>query len=280
MHPLRFYGVGLAALVLAAPVLAEEPVRGDPIEVPYRLTVAKHILVRAKINGKGPFNFILDTGAPALFVSTKVGKKLGVEPDKMGWGTFDTFEMEGGLVIKKARGRIADPPQLEGMNALGLAGCELHGVIGYEVLARYRIDIDLTSDKLTFTALNWMPKAPVSIAGKGGDSLGFSAEMAKTLAKIMGRKTIPDMAPRGYLGVELVDKDEIITIVAVLDGSPAAKAGLKPGDRLVKFQDRTIVNVEDVRRFADKLQPGETVKLTVQRGGEKRDFSLKTGEGL
>ena len=30
------------------------------------MTTFQHVLVRAKINGKGPFNFILDTGAPAL----------------------------------------------------------------------------------------------------------------------------------------------------------------------------------------------------------------------
>src|SRR5438270_9015267 len=169
----------LTALCLVSAAEARAPVPGKAaprsFEVPYRLTVPKHILVRAKINGKGPFNFILDTGAPALFVSTKACKKLGVEPDKTGWGTFDTFEMEGGLVIKKARARIDDPPQLEGMNALGLAGCELHGVIGYDLLARYRIDIDFTSDKLTFTPLNWTPKPPMSVGGKGGGGLDFSA---------------------------------------------------------------------------------------------------------
>src|SRR5438093_4132853 len=116
-------------LGLAPSLLADEDKKPEATtyNVPYRLTATQHVLVRAKINGKGPFNFILDTGAPALFVSTKACKKLGVEPDKTGWGTFDTFEMEGGLVIKKARARIDDPPQLDGMNALGLAGCELHG---------------------------------------------------------------------------------------------------------------------------------------------------------
>jgi membrane-associated protease RseP (regulator of RpoE activity) len=280
MRPLWFSSVGLAALCLASPVVAQEPVKAAPVEVPYRLTVPKHILVRAKINGKGPFNFILDTGAPALFVSTKACKTLGVEPDRTGWGTFDTFEIEGGVVLKKARGRIDDPPQLEGMNALGLAGCELHGVIGYDILARYRIDIDFTRDKLTWTPLDWQPMPPKGLGGKAGNSLDFSANLAKVLGGLLGRKMNPDTAPRGYLGLELIDKDEIITVVAVLDGSPAAKAGLKSGDRLVKFQDRTILNVEDVRRFAEKLQPGETVKLTVQRGGEKRDLTFKTGEGL
>ncbi len=62
----------LAALCLTPTAWADEPARPESIEVPYRLTVPKHILVRAKINGKGPYNFILDTGAPALFVSTKV----------------------------------------------------------------------------------------------------------------------------------------------------------------------------------------------------------------
>src|SRR5262249_61489440 len=99
-------------------------------------TELKHIVVRARINGKGPYHFILDTGAPALFVSTTLCKKLGVEPGKDRWGTFDRFEVEGGVVIEKAEGQIADPFQLEGMNRMGLAGVELHRVIGYNLLAR------------------------------------------------------------------------------------------------------------------------------------------------
>ena len=47
-------------------------------DVPYRMTNFNHVMVRAKINGKGPFNFIIDTGAPLLYVSTAVGKKLGL----------------------------------------------------------------------------------------------------------------------------------------------------------------------------------------------------------
>src|SRR5438445_253728 len=95
--------------------------------VPYRLTDTNHVLVRVKINGKGPYNFVLDTGAPALFVSTAICKKQGIKSDKDKWGTFDRFEIEGGVVLTNLRGRVEDPFQLEGMNALGLAGVELHG---------------------------------------------------------------------------------------------------------------------------------------------------------
>src|SRR5215813_7309941 len=119
--------------LLAPPVSADEPKKAEleSVEVPYRLTIPKHILVRAKINGKGPYNFLLDTGAPALFVAVSVCKKLGVEPNRNGWGTFDRFEIEGGVVLEKARGRVETRFQLEGMNGLGLGGAEVHGLIGY-----------------------------------------------------------------------------------------------------------------------------------------------------
>src|SRR5947209_17519052 len=105
------------ALGLAPPARAAEKPRVAPtsFQVPYRLTVPKHLLVRAKLNGKGPFNFILDTGAPALFVATAAAKKVGVEPDATGWGVFDRVEVEGGVVLPHVKARIEDPFQLEGM---------------------------------------------------------------------------------------------------------------------------------------------------------------------
>ena len=53
-----------------------------------------------------------------------------------------------------------------------------------------------------------------------------------------------------------------------------------PGDRLKKIQGRTVLNVEDVERFARRLKPGDEVKLTVERGGETKTITFKTAEGL
>src|SRR5262249_52747666 len=66
--------------------------------VPFRLSDVKHVVVRVKINGKGPFNFIVDTGAPAVFVGVETAKEIGVNIDgKEGKDhTFDSFEIEGG----------------------------------------------------------------------------------------------------------------------------------------------------------------------------------------
>ena len=89
-------------------------------------TMTQHIMVRAKINGKGPFNFIIDSGAPLVFVNTAVGKKLGLEVDPdTNAATLDRLEIEGGVVLKKLKVRVETPFQLEGMNGMGLAGAEL-----------------------------------------------------------------------------------------------------------------------------------------------------------
>src|SRR5437764_15111452 len=105
-------------LGLAPSLLADEDKKPEATtyNVPYRLTTTQHVLVRAKINGKGPFNFILDTGAPALFVAKKTAEAAGVTADKRGWATFDRFEVEGGVVVESAKGRADDLFQLEGMN--------------------------------------------------------------------------------------------------------------------------------------------------------------------
>ena len=97
------------ALLAASAMVAAEPAKEKSYEVPYRLTLPKHLMVRAKINGKGPFNFILDTGAPALFFTEAVAARAGVKADEKGWGECERFELEGGLVIPKARGRIDTP---------------------------------------------------------------------------------------------------------------------------------------------------------------------------
>src|SRR5215217_761403 len=80
--------------------------------VPYRLSDVKHVVVRVKINGKGPFNFIVDTGAPAVYVGTEVAKKLDLKTDEDGkWDTLDTLEIEGGPKLTKFKVRVEDPFQ-------------------------------------------------------------------------------------------------------------------------------------------------------------------------
>jgi hypothetical protein len=258
--------------------------KAEPIEIPFRLTVPKHIMIRAKINNKGPFNFILDTGAPALFVATSVGDKLGVKADpKTGWTTFDRLEIEGGLVIEKAKGIVQTPFQLEGMNGMGLAGAELHGMIGYNIIARYRMEIDFTKDKMLWTPLDWTPELPMRAGGgKGGaGGLEMMGGIMKGLGGLMGRKATPDYVLRPTLGIELgEEKGEIVRVLGVLTDGPAHKAGLQKNDTIAKVKGRTVTNIADIERHLGKTKKGDKVELNIERGGEKKTITLEAGEGL
>ncbi len=251
-----------------------------PIQVPYQLTDTKHVRVRVKLNGKGPFNFILDTGAPAAFVTKAVAKAAGLTPDEKGWAPVKTFAVEGGLNVDKARVRVDDLFQLEGINGLGLAGVELHGVIGYDILARYRITFDFTSDKLTVVPLDFIPPAIIGIGGKGQGGLEVLGPLMKTLAAFMGIKPNYEAKPRGQVGIEVEEKDNGVFVKAVLAGSPAETAGLKVGDKLLSVKDRSIDAARDLSKRLDKLAAGTNVKFKIQRGEETSTLTVELGKGI
>lgn len=274
---------GLAMLALVPPSAADPAtsVTRKEFRVPYRLTNTNHVLVRVKFNGKGPYNFILDTGAPALFVSTALSRKLGVEADADGWGSFPHFEIEGGVEINPARGRVEDPFQLEGMNGLGLAGAELHGIIGYNILARYRLDFDFTDHKMGWRALDYEPPPPVGL-GAGGSGTGMDAlgGVMKLLGGLLGKKTEPKIILRGFLGVLMEDKNGTVIVTAILPKSPASASGLQVGDQVQQVQSRDIQSTRDVHRLTAALQPEESATWTVKRGDTTQTIRIKAGRGL
>jgi hypothetical protein len=275
----------ILAVLLASftpPLWAGEikPSASNTYQVPYRLTSTNHVLVRVKINGKGPYHFIVDTGAPALFVSTAVCRKLNIQPNERGWGTFERFDIEGGIVLTKVRGRVEDPFQLEGMNGLGLAGAELHGIIGYSLLARFRVEFDFTKDKMRWTALNFEPAAPQGLDGNSMSGMEVIGGLMKMLGAILGKNPEQQVVLRGFLGIGLEETGNKVIVKSVLAGSPAFIAGLQAGDRISSFQGKAVQSMADVQGLAAKLAPDEVATLTVKRGSETQTLRIKAGKGL
>jgi len=278
-----------AAIALAA---ADPPIKpADRYEIPYRLTDTKHVLVRTKLNGKGPYNFILDTGAPAVFVPKKLAKEIGLKLDSKGWGEFESFEIEGGLKVEKATTRVEDLFQLEGMNGLGLAGVELHGVIGYNVLAKFRITYDFTADKLAWIPLEFDPPPVRAIGGGGQGGLELLGPMMKILAGFMGIKPNFDAKPRGFLGFETDERKDGVFVKAVLADGPAAKAGLKPGDKLTAVgvapsgskKKPSMLDIDRPRDLAKafaEAKAGDEAKIEILRGDKAETVLVPFGKGL
>jgi len=287
MH-LRFARLMVAFAVVgylgsATHVHAQERDKAEAVRVPYQLTETKHILVRVKINDKGPFNFIIDTGAPILILGTEAAKKAGIQGDKNKRATFERFEIEGGVVLENAKGFVEDPFQLVGMNKMNLPGVRLDGIIGYTVLAQYRIQYDFTQPHLVWTKLDWTPPSPFGLMDLGGQmpkELASMGALVQFAAAIIGRRPDPEIIQRGFLGVELADDPEGIRVKNVLADSPAAQAGLKAGDRIVLFQDKPVTKIADVQKAAADQPAGTDIKLDVQRGQEKLAVTVKAAKGL
>jgi len=75
----------------------------------------------------------------------------------------------------------------------------------------------------------------------------------------------------GGLGVEIGIRDKVLTVIAPIDGTPADKAGLKAGDKVVKISGdvtRDIKLSEAVKKLRGK--PGTKVEITVFREGEDK----------
>jgi molybdopterin-binding protein len=268
--------------LLPAATLARPP--ADPpasFAIPYRLTDSNHILVRAKINGKGPFNLILDTGAPAVFITKAVAKKAGLDVGDTPVATFKSFELEGGLKVAEVKAAVQDLVQIDGMNGLGLAGVELHGVIGYNVLAQFRITYDFTADKLTFEPLpGFTPRVPGRIAVDKADDIQAMGPMLKMLAALSGMKPNFEIVPRGFVGIEVEDVKGQVVVRKVIADSPAAKAGLKAGDVIQSIKATDIASSEDLAKALAKAGAGTRFRLTVKRGDTTEDLTLELGKGL
>lgn len=280
---LALVGLGLAHVGVAQERGPMPREAAKAIEIPYRLTDTKHVLVRVKLNGQGPFNFIIDTGAPALILQEAIAKKVNAKPDN-GWVTFDKMELEGGLPIADPRGVATDMFQLKGMNAMGLAGVELHGVIGYNILARYRIQYDFNEPKLVWTPVNFDVPAPkrISDADKKGSQGGLEliGELMKFMAAFGGIKPNYAMAPRGFLGAELDPSAKELVVKSVVPDGPAALAGLKAGDRIQTAQSKDVDTPSELLEAVKKLPEGAVLKLKVKRGNDTKEFAITLGKGL
>ena len=99
-------------------------------------------------------------------------------------------------------------------------------------------------------------------------------------------------AEKTYLGISLAAKippsvaahleiDGGAMIIAVFDGSPAAKAGLKEHDIIIKAAGMAVKSPGDLRKALDSRKPSESeeaLALVVRRGPKTLDFKVKPTE--
>jgi predicted aspartyl protease len=132
--------------------------RATKTAVPIRLaSPAKPLLlIDVHLNGRGPFQFAIDTGTSTTAITPQLASELGVANSPIGTGTtagahvdvragnIESFQL-GGAKIDNMTVVVAD--FFEMLSAA--IGAKLDGIVGYNFLRNYKVAIDYPGETLT-----------------------------------------------------------------------------------------------------------------------------------
>lgn len=79
----------------------------------------------------------------------------------------------------------------------------------------------------------------------------------------------------GGLGIEVGMEDGFVRVIAPIDDTPAARAGIEAGDRIIRLDDESVQGM-DLQEAVDKMrgEPGSEITLTIVREGRDAPFEV------
>ncbi len=123
----------------------------------------------------------------------------------------------------------------------------------------------------------------------GGKGIGFAIPINEA-KDIMRQLITRGHVVRGWLGVAIQDitddlaasfgvkEREGVLLADVMQGGPAERAGLRPGDVVVEFGGAPIKEVPDLQRRVARVTPGRATRVTVVRDGKRVPLTVTVGE--
>jgi membrane-associated protease RseP (regulator of RpoE activity) len=272
-----------AALALAAavPAHAADPAGAKdarPVTVPFSLLKTKHIAVMIRVNGRGPYRVIFDTGAPMTVLSNKVAREAGLLKNvpkpafnlfgSGGQVTLKTLEV-GGLRAEDLPAVVMDHPTV---GALAAALGPIEGIVGFPFFARYKMTLDYQAKRMTFVPSGYDPPDVLQ------------AMMASMMGGGGAKGSVKVLAPAAQWGLVAAkdndDDDPGVTLKEVLPGSAAAAAGLRAGDRLLTLDGRWTDSVADLYAAAGHVKANTAVKVVVRRDSKEMTLTVTPAAGL
>jgi hypothetical protein len=267
--------VALATCPSPLPPGAWADTSSKPAAVAFDLLKTKHMVVQIKVNGKGPYRVIFDTGAPVMLLNTKIAKESGLLAKNAKAPLFSLFGSMapvkikmleiGGLKAENVPVMVMDHPSIDLISkVLG----PIEGIVGFPFFARYKMTIDYQAKEMTFVPNGFDPP-----------------DYLETItAALMAPPKPKFMAPTGQWGLRLgkdkADNQAGVNVISVLRESAAERAGIRTGDRLLTVDGRWTDSVVDTYLAAGHVKPGAEAKVLVRRGDQEIEILVKPRLGL
>jgi len=129
-----------------------------------------------------------------------------------------------------------------------------------------------------------------AIISPTGGSIGIGFAVPSDIAvPVIEQLRLYGETRRGWLGVRIQSVSEDIAetlgvpentgalVAGVTPDSPAAKAGIEPGDLILKFDGKEITSMRGLPRIVAQTPIGKTVEVEALRKGEKKTFKVVVG---
>ena len=129
------------------------------------------------------------------------------------------------------------------------------------------------------------------ILSPSGGNIGIGFAIPSNMAKnVMDQLVSGGTVHRGMLGVTVQGINSDIAgslglsevkgalVSAVSEDSPAEKAGVRRGDVITSIDGQAVKDSNSLRNSVSRLKPGSTVGLTLWRGGQEKQVSVRLAE--
>ncbi|MBK8073275.1 MAG: trypsin-like peptidase domain-containing protein [Ramlibacter sp.] len=129
-----------------------------------------------------------------------------------------------------------------------------------------------------------------AIYSRSGGNMGIGFAIPVSTARQVMEGLVRDgQVTRGWIGVEPAELSpelaetfgvrtrEGVIITGVLQGGPAAQAGLRPGDVIVQVAGKSAASVSGLLSSVAALPPGKPAAFTIQRKDEKLELQVTPG---
>ncbi len=222
-------------------------------------------------------------GLPALSPADDAGPRLGQwviaigNPFALSKSKNDPLSASVGVVA------AVDPVEATGF---GYKGPVIHADLSINIGAFGGALVDLDGRLIGVTGrllTDARTNTPVNFAIPASAVKKLLDEARKPKAKPPKQpkpKPTPDRTLKkpGYLGAFILDETqsaEGATVFRVVPGAPADAAGLREGDLITAVNGHKVANGRECLKQLDALAPGQTAKVTVRRGRNETEVTVK-----